>query len=275
MRRPGRFLIIIFFLLPALTKGQEPVQETPKVLEKLFSGFSSNISDSVRILLNDSIISVIDSYVQSDTVFKHRFVNLQKLGQITSPDSVLKIITWNMILRESQSRYYCYFIRKKDTGNVNHVYKLIADYSPDSLRVDTVYSKSDWYGALYYDIRPFEKDSSVCWVLLGIDYGNPLISRKIIDVVTFNENDSIVFGSSWFRYRKETRYRDVFEYSSSGMMSLRFVSDSSVVFDHLVPFSPEYENNREYYGPDYSTDAYILKDGFWQLMINVDARNEQ
>jgi hypothetical protein len=275
MRLHGQLFILIFLLFPALARTQEPVKEVSTVLENLYSGFSDNTSDRDRILFNDSIVSLIDSYVQSDTVFKHRFVNLRRLGQITSPDSVLKIITWNMVLRESQSRYYCYFIRKKDTGKENLVYRLIADYNPDPVRVDTVYSSSDWYGALYYDARPFKKDSSACWVLLGIDYGNPLVSRKIVDVLTFNENDSIVFGSSWFQTGTETRYRDVFEYSSSGMMSLRFVSDSSIVFDHLVPFSPEHENDREYYGPDYSNDAYNFTNGFWHLKINVDARNEQ
>jgi hypothetical protein len=59
------------------------------------------------------------------------------------------------------------------------------------------------------------------------------------------------------------------------MMSLRFTSDKSIVFDHLVPFSPAMKDDRQYYGPDYSYDAYHFENGLWKLMINVDARNKE
>ena len=44
-----------------------------------------------------------------------------------------------------------------------------------------------------------------------------------------------------FASGEEIKFRDVFEYASNAMMSLRFRSDSSIVFDHLVPFSPAHE----------------------------------
>ncbi len=71
--------------------------------------------------------------------------------------------------------------------------------------------------------------------MLGIDYGNPVITRKIIDVLSFAADDSILFGRKWFESGEVTRYRHVFEYASNGMMSLSFSSDKSIVFDHLVP----------------------------------------
>ena len=39
--------------------------------------------------------------------------------------------------------------------------------------------------------------------LLGLDYGNPEISRKIIDVVSFAPDDSIIFGQKCFRSGEE------------------------------------------------------------------------
>jgi hypothetical protein len=162
-----------------------------------------------------------------------------------------------------------------NTGDKNEIYRLTASYNNVSVRTDTIYSEADWYGALYYDMKPCMTNGAKCWLLLGIDYGNPLISRKIIDVLSFTANDSIVFGKRWFISGEEKKFREVFEYSSNGTMSLRFSSDSSIVFDHLVPFSPELKNDRQSYGPDYSYDAYIFKNGFWKLTINVDARNKE
>jgi hypothetical protein len=60
-------------------------------------------------------------------------------------------------------------------------------------------------------------------------------------------------------FREEIKYRDVFEYASNAMMSLRFRSDNSIVFDHLVPFSTTHKDDRQYYGPDYSLMHIILK----------------
>jgi hypothetical protein len=114
-----------------------------------------------------------------------------------------------------------------------------------------------------------------CWIMLGIDYGNPSVSRKIIEVLSFTNENSILFGRKWFSSGEEIKYRDVFEYASDGIMSLRFRSDSSIVFDHLVPFSSAQNGNRQYYGPDYSYDAYNFENGLWRLIINVDARNKE
>ena len=155
------------------------------------------------------------------------------------------------------------------------IYRLSASYNDDPVRTDTTYSEPNWYGALYYDLKPCIIDNRRCWVLLGIDYGNFFISRKIIEVLNFSTDNSIIFGRKWFASGEELKYREVFEYASNAMMSLRFRSDSSIIFDHLVPFSDSHKNDRQYYGPDYSFDEYIFENGIWKLTMNVDARNKE
>lgn len=275
MRRILIYLIIITSISGSRAKGQITATDTPQVLEKLYGRLVADFDDSDRLRINDSIRLIIDSYVASDTVFNHRFTNLRYLGQITSPDSLLKIITWNLVLRSSPSRYFCYFIRKPESGKENRVYRLTATYREEPVMTDTIYTESDWYGALYYDIKPYKTSDKSCWVLLGIDYGNSFISRKIIDVLSFTPENLIIFGRKWFTSGEKMKFRDVFEYASNGMMSLRFSSDSLIVFDHLVPFSPALKDDRQYYGPDYSYDAYTFKNGLWRLTINFDARNKE
>ena len=275
MKRIIVYLIIIGSLITVTVNGQIVSKNTPRVLEELYGRFMNNYNDSSRVQVNDSIRTIIESYVKSDTVFTHRFKNVRYLGQITSRDSLVKIITWNLVLMSGQNKYYCYFIRKQPQGSKNLIYGLVADYKADRVKTDTTYTQQDWYGALYYDIKPYTIKGEKCWILLGIDYGNPDISRKIIDVVSFTPGDSILFGRKWFDAGAKKQFRDVFEYASNAMMSLRFKSDSSIVFDHLVPFSPDKKNNRQYYGPDYSTDSYNLIKGLWSLIINVDVRNNQ
>jgi hypothetical protein len=273
MRARHLCLSILLLLSGSVAESQVPAKDAPQVLEELFDRLVNNYNDTARIRINDSIRVILDGYAKSDTVFTHRFDNLRYLGQIMSPDSSLKIITWNLVLNEKPGRYFCYLIRKETKGSPNKVYRLSAEYNEQKIRTDTTYTPADWYGALYYDLRPCDSDNGPCWILLGLDYGNASISRKIIEVLTFGPGESISFGRRWFDTGDGIRYRAVFEYASNAMMSLKFRSASSIVFDHLVPFSPAMKDDRQYYGPDYSFDAYDFKGGVWKLLINVDERN--
>jgi hypothetical protein len=267
--------LTLLTLSSVLVNGQSLNNNIPKILESLYLRLTNSESDQDRIIINDSIITIIDSYVKSDSVFKHKFNNIRSLGQIKSPDNLIKILTWNMALKNSKSRYFCYFIMKKGGGKDNQIYKLSAYYAEETIRTDTVYFSHNWYGALYYDIRPSISEGKKCWILLGIDYGNPLISRKIIEVLSYTPDDSLIFGKKLFVSDVNIRYRDVFQYSATAIMSLRFSSGKSIIFDHLVPFSPELKDNHQFYGPDYSYDAYRFAKGLWKLTINVDARNKK
>ena len=275
MKRIIIYLIIIATISTSIAMVQKASNDAQRVLEKLYGRFINNYNDTIRLRVNDSIRVIIERYVKSDSVFNYRFKNLRYLGQIVSPDSSLEIITWNLVLTKSPCQYFSYFIKKQRQGEKNRIYRLEAAYRKDPIKTDTTYTEKDWYGALYYDIRPNKINNEKCWILLGIDYGNPDISRKIIEVLSFTSSDSILFGKKWFESAYNVRFRDVFEYASNGMMSMRFKSDSSIVFDHLVPFSPSQKNDRQYYGPDYSNDAYNLSKGLWRLIINVDARNKE
>jgi hypothetical protein len=272
--------IVIWFLLlvsvsTGLTKSQTSQDELSGTLEKLFGRLRSVTEDSVRLRINDSIKLFIEGYTASDKIFSYSFPNLRYLGQITSSDSLIKIITWNLVLTNEPGRYFCYFITRSKGGIAKKVYCLTHDYDDKQILTDTIYTQSDWYGALYYDIRPFLTENRLCWVLLGINYSNPLMTRKIIDVLHFTQEDNIIFGQKWFDSGGSINYRHVLEYSSSAVISLRFRSDSSIVFDHLVPLAPSGTDDRLYYGPDYSYDAYILNDGMWILSRNIDIRNRQ
>jgi hypothetical protein len=275
MRRYILYLIIILLLFSSKLKGQDPSSDSQVVLEQLFGRLVNNFDDTARLRINDSIRIIVDSYVRSDSIFNHNFTTLRYLGQITSPDSLLKIVTWNLVLINSPGKYFCYFIRRGEPGKSNRIYYLTTNYRDGLIMTDTTYTASEWYGALYYDLRPFVIAGKRCWVLLGVDYGNPVISRKIIEVLSFTSDDSILFGRKWFESGDKLRFRQVFEYASNGMMTLRFTSDKSIVFDHLVPIFQSQKTDRQLYGSDYSYDAYNYENGLWKFSLNVDARNKE
>lgn len=266
---------LISFLLSFEDKCLAQGRNSSDLLNDLFDRLTGNYNDKDRIHINDSIKIILDGFVRSDSAFSYRFDDLKHLGQVTSSDSLIKIVSWNLVLNNEPGRYNCYLIRKQDNMKGNKIYELFGNYDGKAVRTDTTYTISDWYGALYYDLRPAGSDSGRCWILLGIDYGNPEISKKIIDVLSFNSDGSLILGKKWFDSGKIISFRVVFEYASNAMMSLRFRSDNSVIFDHLVPFTPSKQDDHRFYGPDYSFDAYNYLNGQWKLTINVDARNKE
>jgi hypothetical protein len=249
-------------------------QNTDDNIKNLFGRLIGSNSDVERQNANDSILTFIRSYVRSDSIFNHSF-DIRNLGQITSSDSTLKIVSWNLLLDDYKGEYFTYLIRKSPEANSNIVYELSASFSADSIKTMTTYEPLNWYGALYYDIKHVKSGNGVYYMVLGLNLSNPEVTRKIIDVLDFGTGKSLIFGRKCFEKDGQIKYREVFEYSSEGMMSLRFTSENSIVFDHLVPFSPELKGNPKFYGPDYSYDAYQRNGNTWKFSLNVDARNEE
>jgi hypothetical protein len=248
-------------------------EEISLQLEKMYKRLVFSPEDSVRIRINDSITFMVDQYVRSDSIFENNLGRTRFLGQILSPDSLVKIINWNLLLTEAPGLYTCYFIFRKEHGN--KIFKLTTRYKEDPEKSDTTYNEKNWYGALYYDIRPSGKDYPGTWILLGIDYGNPEITRKLIDVVTFTGDSTIIFGKKWFVTDDHIKFREVLEYSSTAVVTLRFISDKKIVFDHLVPINPAMTGKREFYAPEYTYDAYNFESGEWRLSVNEDIRNKK
>ena len=277
LRRKSLIILALCCCFMCSAYSPSDTLSTSETLEKLFGKLITEREDSVRLRVNDSIKTIVDKIVEADSIFDFNFTNVRFLGQITSTDSIIKIVSWNLNMRNEPSKYFSYIIKKNEPDKPNSIYKLTADYSLADISKDTIYTCENWYGALYYEIRPFIIDGEKRWIALGINYGNPLITKKVIDVIGFNPDGVIEFGIPVFLYSEteELRSREVFQYSADAAMTLRFLDDNTIVFDHLAPFAPELVGRMEFYGPDFSQDAFIFQDGMWNFNLDIDARNEE
>lgn len=264
---------VLFLVMPA--NGQTGQPDFALILEDLYDRIINTKDDTEKLRLNDSVRSIIGTYAASDSVFKHRFTNLRHLGQIESPDSRLKIITWNIFLRNSPNRYFCYLVWKGEKGQGNHVYILTGQNREEAIRTDITYSASDWYGALYYAIQPFRNDRKVYYILLGLDFGNLLISRKIIEVLDFAPGGELIFGKDCFNKEQGSKFRELLEYAPDGVVTLRIKSRKLIVFDQLASVATGHGNGSEQFGAGLYFDGYVLKRGVWRFVTDVDVRNEK
>jgi len=265
-------LIIPLLVLSVVSMPQDSMEMT---LEKQFLRIRQNIPPEQKLSIIDSICKSLDLYAVSDSVFHHHFIKLRYLGQITSSDSLLKILTWNVASPDGIKKYYCYFIYRPEKNKPHIVHFLSCDYTETPPDENTIYYSENWYGAIYYDLRPFVYEGEKCYILLAIDYGNPYITRKIIETLKFTVDGKPVFGIPCITDGEKIVRRIIFEYAATAVMSLKFEADTLIVFDHLSPFLPEFKNNRQYYGPDFSFDAYYLDKGIWKLKEDIDIRNKK
>jgi len=266
-------ILLLTLLIPA--KSQEKKWDVTRRLEDSFYWILNSSSDNEKMRLNDSVTLIIDSYVRSDSVMKHRFNSVRNLGQIESPDKKIKIVNWNLVLRDGSNRYYLYIIRRGKKKESNQVFKLTAVNSSKQISPDLVYTPENWYGAAYYAIQPFKAGNHVSYLLLGIDFGSNLMTRKIIDVLNFDEKGAISFGKMCFHRNEKVKAREILEYSSEGLISLRLESGKLVVFDHLDPFSAGHGNSPEGFGAGLSFDGYVLKKGNWNFISDIDIKNRK
>lgn len=197
-------LAALVFNIPVL--GQKSPSDLSYILEDLYSRIVNTNDDIERLRLNDSVIILVEGYVKSDSATRHK-LDVRNLGQIDSPDRKLKIINWNLALRDGSNKYLLYIIRYGKKGYQDTVYKLTGGNSIKPILTDVIYSEDNWYGAVYYDIQPFKTGNDVGYLILGIDFGNTYITRKIIDVLSFNGKGEISFGRNCFQRDKDLRSR--------------------------------------------------------------------
>lgn len=275
MRKSYLLLFLFVFSCFNLVKAQTIEKSAGEHLEILFNKLALSEEDSEKISLNDSIVSFVNEYIKSDSVFYKKLDNIRFLGQITSPDSLVKILTWNVALSDGVQNYYCYFLTREPENETVSTYKLYGESGVDLIRKDTTYSASDWYGALYYDLRPLNINGENFYVLLGLDFKNVFITRKVIEIVRFDSGNNLVLGKRIFSNVNNLNFREVFEFSSQANMTMRFNGENEIIFDHLSPFSPEFKDNFQYYGPDFSYDSFIFEKGLFKLKEDIDIRNQE
>jgi hypothetical protein len=272
-----RSYIILLFTIGCFYTSEAQQQKSGLTadLQGLFTRIFNTHDDTERLRLNDSVKLLVDTFVASDSVMTYNFEHLRYPGQITSSDSRLRIITWNIILSDDSNKYFLYLVRKGEKGNRNRVYKLTGQNRPEAPESGRVYSEKDWYGALYYAVQPFKIKRKTYYILLGLDFGNPYTSRKIIDILSFNDDGSITFGKDCLERGHKIKDREVIEYSPEGVITLRIESKKEIVFDHIVPYSAGHEEEAENYGAGLSFDGYILKKGIWRFVSNIDVKNRK
>lgn len=301
-------MLAFLFFLPVhytICVGQnKEFRETEDSLKKYINHVHFGSNDPEKFEYNERFIKTLAEALSNEASFKYPFDSLKNIARIYAPDESFRIINWNLALENGTYEYFG-FIQVKASGDLGYRVFKLTDKSAEIESPDNMLLTHDrWYGALYYKIIQHKVKDKAYYTLLGWD-GNDLISKKkLIDVLSFKTSGKPQFGAAVFKkYKdKDKIVRIIFEYSARASMTLRYEkqymhvisqskdkknskdkirAESMIIFDNLVPLdtrlSPQHADlvgQYQFYVPETNVlNGFILKEGRWYFVRDIDARN--
>jgi len=210
------------------------------------------LADTFNIKLRD-IISVEEKAKKIDVP--------ERISQLFSKDNNVGIYTWCIQTQRGMYKYYC--ILKSPKGTF-----ILEDVNGDENIATEKLIENNWYGAVYYDIIDIDIDGKKAYTLIGNDLKGILSNKKIIDVLSFDDDGNAVFGAPIFENKLQQRL--IFEYSARSTMYMRYNEDMKmIIYNFLIPIDPNFARDHRFYVPDSSYDGLVYKNGVWTLQENV------
>ncbi|MBL7775459.1 MAG: hypothetical protein JNK89_05620, partial [Saprospiraceae bacterium] len=272
-------LLVLPTLLSAQKKTKTAVQLAPETVAQLRASEDTLailafavVNDSqpdMRFMACKALITKLVQALKTENSFHYPFSRLNSVSILYPPDSSFRIFTWQLFVDDSTHRYYGAIQMKQPELRL---FPLIdRSFEMPGLPVHTATSPDFWYGALYYNLLPFDTREGRKYLLFGFDGYTFFDKRKVLEVLSFDAEGKPVFGAPVFEYPdgRESEQRIILEYSSEARVRLNWDEQYQVVLlDHLIPYPNPYTGGIMYI-PDGSYDAYKLEKGRWKFIDKI------
>ena len=173
-------------------------------LQKLASRIQEDTLLSYRLNADSIFTRALVQTLKSQYSFKYNFDSLTAIKHIISPDGRFKFFSWQVDLGDGTYRQRGAMQLPTNEGQL----KLLPFFdNSDFIQNITlgVYDRKKWIGAIYYDIIPVQYNGETIYTLLGFDENNTSVSKKIIEVLRF-ENEEPILGGDFFKFTPDPTY---------------------------------------------------------------------
>ena len=265
-------IFLLFLLQGSFVLAQSQLENSELQLNTTLLSFRKAATVEQMDTENEIFKNEMYKFLQQEGAYNYTFKHLKSVAILDSPDGKIRIVNWNI---EYPDMSYAYggFIMIKGNKGIRLVALNDMHDAYDKKPIGTV-DYTDWYGALYYKIIPFENGNKTEYLLLGWDGGTAGSNFKILDVLALGKR-SVRFGSPVFISDNKLQKRIVFEYANGAVMNMRFEEKyGRIVMDHLSPEAPALEGIYSYYVPDLSYESYAYNGSYWVLKEDVIAVND-
>lgn len=278
------FLTLAFIVLIAPTKSsaQSNTRLDTAALAQL-QGYEDTLGLLSFLVLNDSLpearfaackklITTLVKALKIENSFYYPFERMRHVSILYPPDSTFRIFTWQLYAGVDEYRYY-------GAIQINSPKLQLIPLSDRSFTVETpefeVLPPERWYGAVYYNLLPFDTPEGKKYLLFGYNALGLFQHRKIIDVLSLVDGKA-TFGAPVFNYHdpltgeNAIHYRIVKTYSAEASFRLNWdESLDMIVFDHLTTIGGQYGQGPTMV-PDGTYEGFRLENGKWVWVPMLD-----
>ena len=214
--------------------------------------------------------------LKTDNSFYFPFDSLAELSKVYPPDSSFRILTWQMHYPKGRFRYYG-VIQMRSSKLKMFPLKDLRDTLP--FHTQQKLTENNWYGQIYYKILEKTVNKKTYYTLFGFEAADFISRRKIIDILSFDENGKPHFGAPMFMFKyddsshlkdKDTLSRFFIEYKWSASPTLNYdYNKDMIVFDHLAPPNPRAQGVYFTYVEDGTYEGFKWTNNHWQWVEKV------
>jgi hypothetical protein len=257
-------------------------------LSRMSSRIWNQRSDTASLRANNEFLEVFGKVLQEGINAVAAPDSVFGITCAHSPDGKLTLYTWNIPLHDGTNTYFG-FIRS-NLGKPELIPLKSTDAEPANLDFEQL-TPDKWYGAVYYRIVDTEIGGKKVYTLLGWDGYTAYSNRKFIDIYSLDPTGNPVFGLPVFKTAQGQKNRVILEYAEKANLAMRYDYQTLriqngkkirktdawlIVMDHLIPMDPSFAGMPKYYVPSGdSYDGYLLKDGYWCLVEDVEVKSRK
>jgi hypothetical protein len=221
---------------------------------------------------NDSLfIRTLVRSLQIKNSFYYPFDSLQGISKLYSPDSTFRIFTWLLDFDGYYTRQRGAIQMRTNDGSL----KLfpLRDYSEFTADPnDSIRTKDNWIGAVYYNIIKTSYQGKNYYTLFGLDDNSVRSKKKWIDVLSFDQHGQPLFGAASFVFDQDSVKRSPvnrfsIEYKKEASALVNYIDEQGMILvDHLISETDEPELPYTYV-PDGDSEGFKWEKGKW---VHVD-----
>ena len=269
-------LIIACLLVQGMSQPISPVNKKQLAqkedsLKVVADSMINGLSAGKRFLSDSMFVRTLVRALKIPHSFKYPFDSLAAVSRLYAPDSSFRIFTWQL-----KKDDYMYLqkgaIQMKTADGSLKLLPLFDASMFTGKPLDSVRTRNNWIGAIYYKIIQKTHNGKNYYTLLGFDDFSVASNRKWMEVLSFNENGEPVFGGPFISFKEDTakkaeQFRFNIEYKKEARTTFNYNPElDMIIYDHLISETEEPEK-KDTYIPDGDFEGFKWQNGQW---VHVD-----
>ena len=224
-----------------------------------------------RMRSDSQFVKTLVRSLQVKNSFYFPFDSVRGIGKLYAPDSSFRILTWQISFDEYYTRQRGAIQYKTNNGSLKLVPLWDASEFTD-YPMDSVCTKDNWIGAVYYNMILTKHNGKNYYTLFGFDANSIRSNKKWIEVLTFDNRNMPVFGGKYFSYERDSikkpdQYRFSIEYKKEASTLVNYEPELGLILvDHLISETDEPDLPWTFV-PDGSYEGFKWDKGKW---IHID-----